>query len=395
MEEVKVVKKSFFSKEFPLTILIASILIFLAIGLAVGYTVHKASLPVSGSTGLCTLTGEENQGTATEALTLTKEELSQKVQDYLNENFLSQQDAEAKLLGVEEFAEGVYLLNFDIYQNEEKVEESQVYATEDGEHIFLVEVDLSEPIASPQVSEPEPQEFMKTEKPTLHLFVMTFCPYGQVAEEFVKPVVELLGEKITFEPHFIFYDNYCDSLANYYEVRMGLDSEEKWLEAMQMTKEEFIEDCKPKYCVEGQTYCSMHGLGELMEGVRQRCILMDEADKAKWYDYVSHINENCSSENVDSCWEQAAAEVGLNIDEIKSCAENQLMTILESEFTLAKDFDVQGSPTIIINGTPYAGKRTSEDLKAALCSAFETLPEECTQELSGNAANTPEGGCGA
>jgi hypothetical protein len=52
-------------------------------------------------------------------------------------------------------------------------------------------------------------------------------------------------------------------------------------------------------------------------------------------------------------------------------------------------YGVGGSPTVVINGVNvggFGGSRTPETLKQAVCSAFNTPPAECEQELSTNQA---------
>lgn len=43
----------------------------------------------------------------------------------------------------------------------------------------------------------------KTDKPTVQMFVMSFCPYGKQAEQGIGPAMSVLGKYVTFEPHFI------------------------------------------------------------------------------------------------------------------------------------------------------------------------------------------------
>ncbi|MDD4122983.1 MAG: hypothetical protein PHO23_01930 [Candidatus Pacebacteria bacterium] len=91
---------------------------------------------------------------------------------------------------------------------------------------------------------PEPVEIVEKEVPKketadVKLFTMSYCPYGNQAEEGLIPVINLLKNtnfKIT--PHYIIYENYGGE----------------------------------EYCIEDGKYCSMHGIGELNQDIREMCI---------------------------------------------------------------------------------------------------------------------------
>ena len=58
-------------------------------------------------------------------------------------------------------------------------------------------------------------EFMKSlgvtagdNKPQIDFYVMSYCPYGNQAEEAIEPVYNLLKNKADFKPHYVFYSNY-------------------------------------------------------------------------------------------------------------------------------------------------------------------------------------------
>lgn len=73
----------------------------------------------------------------------------------------------------------------------------------------------------PEVKLPENFEPEKTDKPVAQLYVMSFCPYGIQAETTMKPVVDLLGSKVSIEPHFIVSvkDDTVTSLHGYNEAK--------------------------------------------------------------------------------------------------------------------------------------------------------------------------------
>jgi hypothetical protein len=173
-----------------------------------------------------------------------------------------------------------------------------------------------------------------------------------VADDFVNPVDKLLGDKISFEPHYVIYNNYAKNRGA------------KWNE----------------YCIDkDEKYCSMHGVQELNQNVRELCTFKYQPDK--YWDFVLAANEKCDYSNVDSCWENVAKEVGIDLDKIKSCQSDEALSLLANEVSLNEKYEVTGSPTIILNGKSYEGNRTPEDLKQGVCSSFNTEPDECSQTL--------------
>jgi len=182
------------------------------------------------------------------------------------------------------------------------------------------------------------------ETPDVKLFVMSFCPFGQQAEEMIKPVQDLLRDSITIEPHFVINDR---SAAP--SVKSG--------------------------CIKNNTICALHGVKELYENVRQVCIWKDYQDK--WWDYVSCINENCDKDDVDTCWQPCAEENQISVAKIRACQEVEGTSIAEKERDLSDELGATGSPSLIINGYKYGGERTPETLKKAICKGFKNPPPEC------------------
>jgi protein-disulfide isomerase len=136
----------------------------------------------------------------------------------------------------------------------------------------------------------------------------------------------------------------------------------------------------------------MHGIDELTENLRQLCVWRDQQDT--WVDYVNYVNTTCSLQDINECWKDAAQVAGVDTDAVESCVETDGLALAAAEKALSDEKGVQGSPSMFINDTKYEGYRTSEAFKAAVCSAFNTEPEECSTTLSEEAA-VASGGCGA
>jgi predicted DsbA family dithiol-disulfide isomerase len=96
---------------------------------------------------------------------------------------------------------------------------------------------------------------------------------------------------------------------------------------------------------------------------------------------------------LDTCWKTAAGKAGVDISKIQTCSSGaDGLNLLKADDQLTEKYGVSGSPTLIINGAPYSGSRSSEAFKQAICSAFTTAPSECSQALS-TSGGAASGGC--
>lgn len=185
-------------------------------------------------------------------------------------------------------------------------------------------------------------------KPQIDFFVMSYCPYGNIAEEGIAPVYDLLKDKADFKPHYVIYSNYGGE----------------------------------QYCYDKeQKYCSMHGVVELNQGVRELCVA-NHIGMKEYFDFVLAMNKKCDYKNADECWEAVAKELSLDVAKIKKCYDEEAEDILKEELELNKAFGAQGSPQVFIDGNAYNDARAPENYKKALCDAFETAPSECETGLS-------------
>lgn len=282
---------------------------------------------------------------------LSADEAGKKAIDYINNN-LVQPGTSASIVSAKDIG-SVYEI-ITSYQGRQ----IPIYITKDGSMIFLSGFNTSEEI--PQERPQQTQEIPKQDKPNVKFFVMSFCPYGQQAESGLKPVAELLGDKIEMEPHFVIYSNYGSGY--------------------------------PQYCLDQENkYCSMHGIQELNEDVRQLCIYKYQSDL--FWSYVTEINSKCNLQNVDTCWETVASGVGIDVQKIKKCQQEEALSLLAEEVSLNQQYGVRGSPQVFINGQEYSGSRNPEAYKQAICSGFTTQPDECSQTLSATGSSNPSGGC--
>jgi len=274
---------------------------------------------------------------------LSKEEAASRVVNFVS-NVALQGDANASLIGVEEQS-GLYQVTIKIEDQEYKT-----YISKDGKLLFPQGTDISEQ---------EQEEISKTDKPEAMLFVMSFCPYGNQAEEIMLPVVDLLGNKASINLHYVIYSNYQGG--------------------------------GPEYCLDKENkYCSMHGVSELKQNVRELCVQKYQGDK--FWDFVKTINANCTYQDIDSCWQGVAEKVGINTTKVEQCFKDEALNLLAEEVSLNEKYGIKGSPQLIINEIEYAGARSSNAYKEGICSTFNSAPEECLEEI-GNTEDPSSGNC--
>jgi glutaredoxin len=283
------------------------------------------------------------------------EQAKQKALDFIKAN-LVQAGTEVNIKEISK-DKGLYKLVIEI-----PGQEIISYITYDLSIFFPTALNIEEieTMRQQQTSELPKQEFPKTDTPEVKLFTQSFCPFGNQAENLIKPVVEALGEDVEIEPHYVLYENYQGG--------------------------------GPKYCLDKENkFCSMHGIDELKQDIRELCIYQDQKDK--YWNFVTQVNFDCTVENVEECWEEAAEKVGVKISLTKDCQTSQDENFSAKELALNKELDVSASPTLIINGVKYQGARTPEAYKNAICSAFNNPPESCKNVLSSESSAT-SGDCG-
>ncbi|VVB67307.1 Uncharacterised protein [Candidatus Norongarragalina meridionalis] len=281
--------------------------------------------------------------------------LQSKVATYLTDMLASQGASGVVVQGTSTSVEsGMYAVNVSIIQNGQVVQKAVTYVSLDQKSLFIGQIlDFTKPYPKPT---PVPTvEIPKVAKPEAQMYVMSFCPYGKVAEEGIGPVARILGGNMTIEPHFIvsvYNDSSCFN----------------------------------------NSICSLHGIDEAKEDGRQVCILKYQPEK--WWNYVDYVNANCTLSDIGTCWQTAANATGVNSTKIEACLANEATGLLIAEAALSDSKGVTSSPTILINGAAYSGGRAAEDFKNAFCSAFTKQPAACNMTLS-QAEAAASGSCGS
>jgi len=215
------------------------------------------------------------------------------------------------------------------------------------------------------ISEQKKQELLKSigipgDKPIVDFFVMSYCPYGNLAEDIINNLYSLFGNTVEFRPRYIIYSNYRGG---------GTD-----------------------FCIENGELCSMHGVQELNQNIREACVLNKEGFR-KWLAFALAMNKECDHTNADSCWQAVAEKQKLDIDYIKDCEKNKGIELMKEDKRISDALSVSGSPTFFINGERYSNTRTPESVKLAICETFSEKPEACNVILEDTASQASSGSC--
>lgn len=274
-----------------------------------------------------------------------------KAERFFKEN---SQGVDIKVVGVNE-ENNLYKL--DLTDGKQK---AVFYMTKDGSKMFpqVIEVEADKDQKKP--AEPEETaavELPKADKPSVELFVMSYCPYGLQMEKGIWPAINALKDKIDFKLRFVNY--------------------------------------------------AMHDKKEIDENLRQYCIQKQEPSKLLAYvqcfvDKGNTNQENTNQGNNDQCLQ----DTKIDTTKLNSCVaqSDKQFKVTENyndkklwmgdypRFDVDKDlnekYGVEGSPTVIINGVDAqipGSKRDAASLLGYICSAFNEQPAECQQSLSSDA----------
>jgi hypothetical protein len=283
--------------------------------------------------------GAENTGVDEAVLIST-------VEAYVNENLLNDESVLAKITDANNTGNGLYELSFEIYQSDQLVSAGVLYSV-NGKLIIGNVFDLNTPLPKPEV--PVEAEPVKSDKPVVELYLMSFCPYGNMAEDTMKPVYDLLKDKIEFKVNYI-------------------------------------------VSVSGDNVQSLHGVPEVTQNQRESCVLKNY-DMDKWFEFTTYVNTNCGSDG--ACWETGAKALGIDTTKISECVSSEGLDLMKASEEASNLAGATGSPTMMINGAKSSAVyqyENSEAYKQAICNSFNTVPEECSVSL-GSVTTTTGGSC--
>ena len=144
-------------------------------------------------------------------------------------------------------------------------------------------------------------------KPTLELFVMSYCPFGVQAEEKIIPIVKEFGDQIDFKLQFIAHEKVEPS----------------------------AHDITP--------FTSLHGYPEVAENIRQLLIAQEYPDR--YLDYIL-----CRGKKLEKSWETCAEKLGINVARIQAlCDAPETEQLFRENIQRAVELGVRASPTILVD----------------------------------------------
>lgn len=272
--------------------------------------------------------GNNNNNNTEELLSI--EDAGALAVSFINENMLQGGMTASVIESAEE--SGIYRIKLKIQE-----EEFDSYITKNGKFLFPQFIDIEEV--------KKEKEVVKADRPDIKVFVMSYCPYGLQAQKMFLPVYNLLKDEADID---IYYVDYI-----------------------------------------------MHDKPEIDENLRQYCIELEQEDK--YYNYL-----NCFVFNAVADAKKCLAEAGVDEARVDACVAridqefnvtaqyNDKSTWKSGQFPkfdlhadLNNEYEVKGSPTIIINGkTTEISPRSPENFKSIVCQAFNTEPKQCSQTLS-------------
>lgn len=208
--------------------------------------------------------------------------------------------------------------------------------------------DLQEKIDLTQQTQQQAQQNVpKSDKPVADAFIFSYCPYGLQFEKALFSVYDLLKNKVDFNI-----------------VAIG----------------------------------AMHGEFEKTETLRQ--ISIEKLyNKDKLFAYLKEFDNNadigeCNGD--DTCLNKYLPAIYSKLGIDKTKVENYIKTNAEAIYNEqgkeASSLGISGSPTFVINGVQVQVGRNAEAIKGAICDAFNTVPDECSQTLSTTGASAGFGG---
>lgn len=172
---MKNMHKDIFGNKKIVPIVIASLIVVIAIVVAIIYSAKKSN-------------------------EISAQEASAKTETFINE-YLMPSGSQAKITETSEEYD-LYKMKIDI-GSEEPVES---YVTKDGKLFFPQALEITPNQTADNNAQanstPTPVNVPKSDKPEIELFVMSYCPFGTQMEKGLLPVLETLGDKIDFTLKF-------------------------------------------------------------------------------------------------------------------------------------------------------------------------------------------------
>ncbi|MEM2974673.1 MAG: hypothetical protein QW112_03570 [Candidatus Micrarchaeia archaeon] len=278
--------------------------------------------------------------------------ITAKITEYINTNFLDNWNMTINITNVTDMGD-IYMMNYSLFNknNMSEVSRGSIFITKDGEYWVDIMYNLSAPFpkapetpSNNQKKQETPKNLSKTERPTVELYIFSYCPAGTAALDAYGRVGKILSN---------------------------------------------FSDMKVKF------FSDMHGPHELQQNKIQECIQVK--DPAKYWDYVlsyyTKVYSVCARSGVDCDWNESIKlmqSVNINSDEIISCVEELGDILYSNDINDARKYALQYSPSLILNNVSYDADfdRSPDGIKSLICSAFLTPPSACNQDVGSVAVSS-------
>ena len=148
-------------------------------------------------------------------------------------------------------------------------------------------------------------------KPTLELFVMSYCPFAIQAEKQIIPIVKKIGDKIDFKLQFIAQEK--DEISSH--------------------------DITP--------FVSLHGYPEVAENIRQLLIAQEYPER--YLDYLL-----CRGKKLNKSWEDCAKKLGIDVNKIQRLFDTpEAEQVFRENIKRSAELGIKASPTILIDNHQF------------------------------------------
>jgi len=240
------------------------------------------------------------------------------------------------------------------------------YACCNGRYIFTNVIDTREKYNLTEEYEYEEKITFtppKSDRPSVEIYVMPFCPYGRQALFSTLLAYQFLGKSFDLSIGYVIYENYPS------------------------------EELYDEYCITNGTLwlCSMHGKDELLEAIRQSFM---KENLSKFTTYYFCFYENCTLDNVDTCWKECAKQAGYDVESIERAANESAWEVASYLWRVNLEYGIEASPTVFINGMEFYGPWDPNAIKDAICNAYKKPPEECNLTVTKEDISEIYGICG-
>ncbi len=280
--------------------------------------------------------------------------VGQKAVDYINSSNLSSQPASLESVSSQD---GLIKIKIKI-----GAAEYDSYATADGKLLFPQGFDMSQAKKTTAANQTQNQTasatVTKSAKANLEAFVVSSCPFGLQMQRAIAQAVKAVP-----------------SLAQSVTVR--------YIGSISGGKITSMHDSAP-------------GGGEAQENLRQICIR--EEQPAKYWPYVSCYMQKATGTlpngmplgDSTSC----QASTGVDTAKLNACVSDPKRGLADAQkdFDLNTKYGVQGSPTLVLNGTTINesnyGGRSADGVKSMVCAGLTSQSSFCSQKLDTGEAST-------